>query len=157
MTGRAGNVHSHRKITVVFEGDKLKRIEGDVVPSRQALAGPDRHPQALIADLADSPDKRRQMTTQQIAVAGSSGRMGRALIEAIAQSARLRLKAALEVAGNTAVSARMPASWSARLAVFCISADLERALPGATCWSISPGPRARSRTWSFAASTASAW
>jgi len=30
MTGRAGKVHPERKITVVFEGDKLKRIEGDV-------------------------------------------------------------------------------------------------------------------------------
>ncbi len=40
------------------------------------------------------------MTTQQIAVAGSSGRMGRALIEAIAGSADFRLKAALELPGN---------------------------------------------------------
>ncbi|MGH8679270.1 MAG: 4-hydroxy-tetrahydrodipicolinate reductase, partial [Burkholderiales bacterium] len=36
------------------------------------------------------------MSTQQIAVAGSSGRMGRALIEAVSQSADFRLKAALE-------------------------------------------------------------
>jgi outer membrane protein assembly factor BamE len=35
MTGRAGNVHSHRKITVVFEGDKLKSIEGDVGPNEK--------------------------------------------------------------------------------------------------------------------------
>jgi 4-hydroxy-tetrahydrodipicolinate reductase len=40
------------------------------------------------------------MTVQQIAVAGSSGRMGRALIEAIGQSADMRLRAALEISGN---------------------------------------------------------
>ena len=40
------------------------------------------------------------MTIQQIAVAGSSGRMGRALIEAIAQTDDFRLKAAFEVSGN---------------------------------------------------------
>jgi 4-hydroxy-tetrahydrodipicolinate reductase len=37
------------------------------------------------------------MTTQRIAVAGSSGRMGRALIETILQSADFRLAAALEL------------------------------------------------------------
>ncbi len=36
------------------------------------------------------------MRTQKIAVAGSAGRMGRALIEAVSQAADLRLKAALE-------------------------------------------------------------
>lgn len=36
------------------------------------------------------------MPTQQIAIAGSSGRMGRALLEAVAQSADFRLKCALE-------------------------------------------------------------
>ena len=36
------------------------------------------------------------MTTQHIAIAGSSGRMGRALLEAVAQSADFRLKSALE-------------------------------------------------------------
>ena len=40
------------------------------------------------------------MTAQKIAVAGSSGRMGRALIEAIAQSPDQRLAAALEVPGS---------------------------------------------------------
>lgn len=30
MTGKAGDVRSQRKITVVFDGDKLKHIEGDV-------------------------------------------------------------------------------------------------------------------------------
>src|SRR5882672_5811571 len=39
---------------------------------------------------------RANMATQLIAVAGSSGRMGRALIEAVSQSADFRLKAALE-------------------------------------------------------------
>jgi 4-hydroxy-tetrahydrodipicolinate reductase len=36
------------------------------------------------------------MRTQQIVIAGSSGRMGRALLEAVAQSSDFRLKAALE-------------------------------------------------------------
>jgi 4-hydroxy-tetrahydrodipicolinate reductase len=36
------------------------------------------------------------MTIQKIAIAGSSGRMGRALIEAVAQASDFRLKAALE-------------------------------------------------------------
>ena len=40
------------------------------------------------------------MTIQHIAVAGSSGRMGRALIEAIGQSTDFRLSAALELPGN---------------------------------------------------------
>ena len=33
LTGKAGDVRRQRKITVVFEGDKLERIEGDVVPA----------------------------------------------------------------------------------------------------------------------------
>ena len=36
------------------------------------------------------------MKTQHIAIAGSSGKMGRALLEEVAQSADFRLKAALE-------------------------------------------------------------
>ena len=40
------------------------------------------------------------MRTLNIAVAGSSGRMGRALLEAIAGAADLRLTAALERAGS---------------------------------------------------------
>src|SRR5512141_1214536 len=40
------------------------------------------------------------MTTQKIAIAGSSVRMGRALIEAIAQSPDFQLTAALELPGN---------------------------------------------------------
>jgi 4-hydroxy-tetrahydrodipicolinate reductase len=43
------------------------------------------------------------MSFQQIAIAGSAGRMGRALIEAVAQAPDLRLKAALEAAGNPQV------------------------------------------------------
>ena len=40
------------------------------------------------------------MKTLNIAIAGSSGRMGRALLEAVARAADLRLTAALERAGN---------------------------------------------------------
>lgn len=32
LSGKAGDVRSQSRITVVFEGDKLKRIEGDVIP-----------------------------------------------------------------------------------------------------------------------------
>ena len=35
MTGHAGKVRAERKITVVFEGDKLGHIEGDVQPREQ--------------------------------------------------------------------------------------------------------------------------
>jgi len=33
LTGKANNVHAQHKISVVFEGDKLKRVEGDLVPA----------------------------------------------------------------------------------------------------------------------------
>lgn len=40
MTGRAGNVRSQRKITVVFDGDKLKHIEGDVAVKEKLTQAP---------------------------------------------------------------------------------------------------------------------
>ncbi len=43
------------------------------------------------------------MTTVKVAVAGSSGRMGRALLEAVLRSDDMRLCAALELAGNASV------------------------------------------------------
>src|SRR5260221_248345 len=67
------------------------------------------------------------MTTQQIAVAGSSGRMGRALIEAIAQSADFRLKAALELPDNPYLGKDAGELVGAPCGVR-ISADLETAL-----------------------------
>jgi outer membrane protein assembly factor BamE len=33
LTGKANDVHAQHKITVVFDGDKLKRVEGDIVPA----------------------------------------------------------------------------------------------------------------------------
>jgi outer membrane protein assembly factor BamE len=33
LTGKANNVHAQHKITIVFDGDKLKRVEGDIVPA----------------------------------------------------------------------------------------------------------------------------
>jgi len=33
LTGKANDVHMKHKITVIFEGDKLKRVEGDIVPA----------------------------------------------------------------------------------------------------------------------------
>ena len=69
------------------------------------------------------------MSMQNIAVAGSSGRMGRALIEAIAQSSDLRLRAALEVPGNPLLGKDAGEQIGAPCGV-AISADLERILPG---------------------------
>ena len=33
LTGKANNVRTQHKITVVFDGDKLKHVEGDIVPA----------------------------------------------------------------------------------------------------------------------------
>jgi outer membrane protein assembly factor BamE len=38
LTGRAGDVRRERRITVVFEEDRLVRIEGDAVPSALSRA-----------------------------------------------------------------------------------------------------------------------
>ncbi len=40
LTGKAGDVRRQRKITVVFDGDKLKFIDGDVVPSENLTRAP---------------------------------------------------------------------------------------------------------------------
>lgn len=69
------------------------------------------------------------MTPQQIAVAGSSGRMGRALLEAIAQSADFRLKSALEVPGNPFLGRDAGELVGTPCGVH-ISADPQSALPG---------------------------
>jgi 4-hydroxy-tetrahydrodipicolinate reductase len=69
------------------------------------------------------------MTTQTIAVAGSSGRMGRALVEAIAQSGDFRLGAALERPDSPYLGKDAGELVGAPCGVR-ISADLERALPG---------------------------
>jgi len=69
------------------------------------------------------------MTIQQIAIAGSSGRMGRALIEAVAQSGDFRLKAALEVPGSPALGKDAGEQIGAPCGV-TISADIGQVLPG---------------------------
>jgi 4-hydroxy-tetrahydrodipicolinate reductase len=69
------------------------------------------------------------MTLQQIAVAGSSGRMGRALIEAVAQSGDFRLKAALEVPGSPALGKDAGEQVGAPCGIL-ISGDPGHALPG---------------------------
>jgi 4-hydroxy-tetrahydrodipicolinate reductase len=69
------------------------------------------------------------MTVQQIAVAGSSGRMGRALIEAIAQSRDFRLKAALEIPGSDSVG-RDAGELVGRACGVLVTADIDEALPG---------------------------
>ncbi len=69
------------------------------------------------------------MTIQQIAVAGSSGRMGRALIEAIGQSPDFHLKAALEMPDSPYLGRDAGELLGAPCGVR-ISADLEGALAG---------------------------
>lgn len=69
------------------------------------------------------------MTTQNLAIAGSTGRMGRALIEAIAQTQDFRLKAALERADSPLIGRDAGEAIGASCGV-AISADLDAALPG---------------------------
>ncbi len=33
LTGKANDVHAQHKVTVIFDGDKLKHVEGDIVPA----------------------------------------------------------------------------------------------------------------------------
>lgn len=33
LTGKANSVHALHRITVVFDGDKLRHVEGDIVPA----------------------------------------------------------------------------------------------------------------------------
>jgi outer membrane protein assembly factor BamE len=40
LTGEAGDVRRQRRITVTFDGDTLKRIEGDVVPAENLTLAP---------------------------------------------------------------------------------------------------------------------
>ncbi len=69
------------------------------------------------------------MTIQNLAIAGSTGRMGRALIEAIAQTPDFRLKAALERADSPLIGRDAGEAIGASCGV-PISADLDSALPG---------------------------
>jgi 4-hydroxy-tetrahydrodipicolinate reductase len=69
------------------------------------------------------------MTIQNIAIAGSSGRMGRALIEAVTQSNDFRLKAALERPDSPFLGKDAGELVGAPCGVQ-ISADLERVLQG---------------------------
>ena len=69
------------------------------------------------------------MRTQRIAIAGSAGRMGRALLEAVAQSADFRLKSALERHDSPFVGKDAGEIIGAPNGVM-ISSDLEAALSG---------------------------
>jgi outer membrane protein assembly factor BamE len=40
MTGRAGDVDRKRRLTVVFEDDRLVRIDGDIVAAEQVTQAP---------------------------------------------------------------------------------------------------------------------
>lgn len=35
LTGKANDVHARHKVTVVFDGDKLVRVEGDIAPAEK--------------------------------------------------------------------------------------------------------------------------
>ena len=69
------------------------------------------------------------MNTQHIAIAGASGRMGRALLEVVAQSADFRLKSALERSDSPYIGKDAGEIIGARDGVN-ISGDLESALSG---------------------------
>ena len=69
------------------------------------------------------------MTTATIAVAGSSGRMGRALLEAVLHSADLRLGAALEQRGDAHLDKDAGELIGAPCGI-AISADVEKSIRG---------------------------
>ena len=75
------------------------------------------------------------MRTQHIAIAGSAGRMGRTLMEAIAQSADFRLKSALEREGSPFVGRDAGEIIGTPNGVL-ITADLDAAL--AVLWRYGP-------------------
>jgi 4-hydroxy-tetrahydrodipicolinate reductase len=78
---------------------------------------------------SDNDDGRHDMTTINIAVAGSSGRMGRTLIETVLGSTGVRLAAALEQAGNPQIGKDAGELVGAPCGV-SISSDVEKALEG---------------------------
>ena len=65
----------------------------------------------------------------RIAVAGASGRMGRMLVEAIAQADDCRLSAALDMPGSAALG-EDAAAFSGKAVGVAVRADVEQALPG---------------------------
>ncbi len=69
------------------------------------------------------------MSPQKIAIAGSSGRMGRALIEAVAQAPDFRLKAALEVPGSPLMG-RDAAEQIGAVSGVVVSSDIDGSLGG---------------------------
>ena len=128
-----GRIEDVRRLTLYFEGDRLKRAYADaaVAPIRSRLrrcriapappAAADRRapfpvvepepPQAASPPPSSTASAHAftgaararpgvavssSMSLQHIAIAGSTGRMGRALLEAVFQSPDLRLHAALE-------------------------------------------------------------
>ena len=156
LIGKAGDVRRQRKITVVFEGDKLKFIDGDVVASENLTQRTGRDRQPLTRGLCRVRFTRLPMTPQRIAIAGSTGRMGRALIEALAQAGDFDSRPPWS-APTTGFSARTPANWWARRAACAISADLERSLAGCDVLVDFTRPEERSRISRLAAAAASAW
>ncbi len=72
------------------------------------------------------------MSALKLAVAGASGRMGRMLIEAIAEAPDAQLSGALDLAGSPFIGADAGA-FSGQLTGVSIHSELERALAGAGC------------------------
>ena len=124
---KAGKLTEERKLALFFDQELLQRVEGDVVAAspateekkEPAAAGRARRSHGAGYGAGEGrkrlfrPHDRKNrilnMSTLNIAIAGSSGRMGRALLEAVAQAPDMRLAAALERKGSP-FSARMRAS-----------------------------------------------
>lgn len=53
LTGKAGDVRSQSRVTVMFEGDRLKRIEGDVIPFEIRALRQDAEPQEMTQTASD--------------------------------------------------------------------------------------------------------
>ena len=82
------------------------------------------------------------MTKLNIAIAGSSGRMGRALVEAVLQAEDLRLHAALDISGSPYLK-KMRANFAACRVKYLSPMMFPVRSKGPMYSLISPGPKAR--------------
>jgi len=106
-----------RRLTVYFQDDKLVRVGGDVVADDGRR-------------VESKPVKK--MNEIRYAIAGSAGRMGRTLIEAVLNDGNATLSAALEHAANPFLGKDAGESLGMPCGVK-ISADIPSALAGADC------------------------
>ncbi|MFN7086812.1 MAG: outer membrane protein assembly factor BamE [Burkholderiales bacterium] len=67
---KAGKLAEHRKLTVIFEDDKLARIEGDVVAAKSAAAAPEAAGNDKKTGAADEPQKAAAPVAAGTAAAG---------------------------------------------------------------------------------------